>query len=66
MEDKYVSRARPTGVYVSYLVALGFSGALIAGVQIDPTAILTLIGPLIGGSAFYTHKRTQEKRESKQ
>ncbi len=66
MEDRYVSRARPTGVYVAYLVCSGFALALILGVKIDPTAMLILIGPLIGGSAFYSHNRTKEKREDKQ
>jgi CRISPR/Cas system-associated protein Csm6 len=60
-EDKYVSRARPTGLYIYYLVTLAITGGLLWGKQIDPTAILTLVGPLTGTAAFYIHKRTMEK-----
>ena len=61
-EDAWVRRARPTGLYISYLVSLGLAGALIAGIDIDAAAVLTLLGPLMGFSSFYTHQRTQEKK----
>lgn len=60
-EDKYVSRARPTGLYISYLVSLGLAAAVIAGVRIDTAAILTLLGPLMGFSGWYAYNRTREK-----
>ena len=60
--DKFVRRARPTGLYISYLVSLGLAAALIFQVDIDPTAVLVLIGPLMGFSSFYTYSRTQEKK----
>lgn len=61
-EDAFVRRARPTGLYISYLVSMGLAGALIAGVEIDAAAVLTLIGPLMGFSGWYTYNRTQEKK----
>lgn len=60
-EDRYVSYARPTGLYVAYLGSIGLVVALIAGVSIDPTAILTLMGPLYGAQGYYMHLRTKEK-----
>ena len=60
--DPFVRRARPTGLYISYLVSLGLAAALIFGVDLDPAAVLTLIGPLMGFSGWYTYNRTQEKK----
>src|SRR6267142_1360785 len=44
--DKYVARARPTGLYIFYLVSGGIATAMMFGVKIDPTAVLTILGPL--------------------
>jgi hypothetical protein len=59
--DKYVSRARPTGLYIFYGVSGGIAAAMIFGVHIDATAILTILGPLAGVSGTYVYQRTQEK-----
>ncbi len=64
-EDKFVKRARPTGLYVSYLVSLGLAVALIAGADIDPAAVLTILGPVMGFSGWYTYQRSQEKLNDK-
>jgi hypothetical protein len=61
-EDGYVRRARPTGLYALYVVVLALAGALIAGVTIDPAAILTLVTPLGGASAYYMKLRSDDKR----
>jgi hypothetical protein len=37
-EDAFVRRARPTGLYISYLVMTGLAAALVAGVDIDATS----------------------------
>ena len=60
-EDAYVRRARPTGLYISYVCSLGLVTAVVLGVDIDPGAILTLLGPLMGFSGWYTYNRTKEK-----
>ena len=59
--DKYVSRARPTGLYLFYLVSAGLAVAVILGVKVDPTAILTILGPLAGVGGTYVYRRTTEK-----
>lgn len=60
-DDKYVKRARPTGLYIAYLCSIGLTIALIAGVKVDSAAILTLMAPLYGASGYYMHLRTKEK-----
>jgi len=60
-DDKFVKRARPTGLYVAYACSVAMTVALIAQVHIDPTAILTLMGPLYGAQGYYMHLRTKEK-----
>ena len=60
--DKYVARARPTGLYIAYLCTLGMVGALVAGAKLDTGAMLTLLGPCWGQTAWYTYQRTQEKK----
>lgn len=60
-EDAYVRRARPTGLYISYIVSVGLAAALIVGQDVDAAAVLTLIGPLMGFSGWYTYNRTKEK-----
>ena len=59
--DKFVARARPAGLYLAYLVSLGLAGAMIAGIKLDPTAILTLCGPMYGAAGVYVYQRSQEK-----
>lgn len=59
--DKYVARARPTGLYTAYVISLGLAAALVFGVQIDATAILTLCAPMYGAQGYYMHLRTKEK-----
>lgn len=59
--DKYVARARPTGLYVAYSCSIAMVIALITGTHIDAAAILTLMGPLYGAQGYYMHLRTKEK-----
>ena len=59
--DKYVARARPTGLYIFYLVSAGIAIAMIFGVKVDPTAVLTVLGPLAGVGGTYVYNRTREK-----
>lgn len=59
--DKYVSRARPTGLYIFYAVSAAIAVGMLAGVKIDPTAILTIVGPLAGVGGTYVYNRTREK-----
>lgn len=60
-DDKYVKRARPTGLYVAYAISIGLSVALIFGVKVDAAAILTICAPLYGAQGYYMHLRTKEK-----
>ena len=73
-EDKYVRRARPTGLYIAYAVtgilALTQTALLIIAViqgtepiWLDTGAIATLLIPLYGNAMWYTHNRTKEKVE---
>lgn len=59
--DKYVSRARPTGLYIFYIVSGAIAVGMLLGVKIDPTAVLTILGPLAGVGGTYVYQRTQEK-----
>src|SRR5256885_16807806 len=59
--DRYTSRARPTGLYIFYLCSGAIVGAMLLGLKIDPTAILTVIGPLAGVGGTYVYQRTREK-----
>ena len=60
-EDKFVSRARPTGLYIAYACTAALTIALIFQVKIDPVAVLTLMGPLFGAQGLYIYNRTKEK-----
>ena len=64
-EDKYVKRARPTGLYIFYVAALTVTVALVAGVSMDTGAILTILGPLGGYGGWYSFNRSQDKRNGK-
>jgi hypothetical protein len=59
--DKYVSRARPTGLYLFYLATFAVVVAEIFGVKIDSTVILATLGPLGGVGGTYVYRRTTEK-----
>ena len=59
--DKYVSRARPTGLYLFYLATFAITIALVLGVKVDSTAILATLGPLGGVGGTYVFRRTTEK-----
>jgi hypothetical protein len=60
-DDAYVRRARPTGLYVFYLVSVAVVVGLLLKIDIDPAAILTVIGPLAGVGGYYVGNRTKEK-----
>lgn len=59
--DKYVARARPTGLYAAYL----FTGAMIVAVifqlPLDHALVAELVLPLYGAQGYYMHLRTREK-----
>jgi hypothetical protein len=59
--DKFTSRARPFGVYVACVITAALAVAEIAGVKLDTGAVVTLIAPLWGQTAWYTYQRTREK-----
>src|SRR5437762_14304640 len=59
--DKYVSRARPTGLYIFYGVSAAIAIGMLFGVHVDATAILTILGPLAGVGGVYVYARTKEK-----
>ena len=59
--DKFTSRARPFGVYTACAITAALAVAMMFGVKLDTGAIITLIAPLWGQTAWYTYKRTQEK-----
>lgn len=60
-EDKFVARARPTGLYIFYVVSAAIAIGMLFGVKIDPTAVLTILGPLAGVGGTYVYNRTREK-----
>lgn len=60
--DAYVRRARPTGLYIFYLTSGAIAIGMLLGVKIDPTAVLTILGPLAGVGGTYVYQRTQEKK----
>jgi hypothetical protein len=61
-EDAFVRRARPTGLYMSYLVIAGLVAATIAGVTIDVGEIIALTAPIMGYSGWYSYNRSQDKK----
>jgi len=60
-DDKFVKRARPTGLYIFYAVSAAIAIGMLFGVQIDPTAVLTILAPLAGVGGTYVYRRTTEK-----
>jgi len=60
-EDKFVKRARPFGLYSFYVASLALVAAQIAGVKVDPVAILTILAPLAGVGGTYVYRRTTER-----
>lgn len=59
--DKFVSRARPFGLYTACIITAGLAIAEIFGAKIDTGAAVTLIAPMWGSAAWYSYNRTQEK-----
>ena len=59
--DKYVARARPTGLYILYGVSGAIAIGMLLGVKLDPTAVLTVLAPLAGVGGTYVYQRSQEK-----
>ena len=59
--DRYVSRARPTGLYIFYAASTAIVVGMLVGVKLDPTAILTVLAPLAGVGGYYVSQRTREK-----
>ena len=60
-DDKFVSRARPSGLYTFYVCAVAEIVAELLGADIDPVAILTILAPLAGVGGTYVLNRTREK-----
>lgn len=60
-QDRFVSRARPTGLYLFYGCSVALVLAHIAGVKIDPGVVTTILLPLGGTGGLYIWKRTAEK-----
>ena len=59
--DRFVSRARPFGLYTACVITAAMAVAEIFGVKIDTGAVVTLIAPMWGSAAWYSYNRTQEK-----
>lgn len=59
--DKFVSRARPFGVYAASIITAGLAIAMICSIKLDTGAIVYLLAPLWGSAAYYTFSRTKEK-----
>ena len=59
--DKYVSRARPTGLYIYYAATLFLTVTMALNGVKDPTLYFTVLGPLAGVGGLYVYKRTTEK-----
>lgn len=60
-EDKFVARARPTGLYFFYFLSGLLIIAHILGKTLDPTFVWSVLGPLGSVGGLYVWKRTQEK-----
>lgn len=60
-QDKYVSRARPTGVYAATAITAALAIGEICGAKIDSGAMIYLLAPLWGNSMWYATQRTKEK-----
>ena len=58
--DKFVSRARPTLLYLAGLITAALAAAKIFGVVIN-NDVIWLIGPMWGQAGWYTYQRTREK-----
>ena len=69
-EDAYVRRARPTGLYMFYVVTgiqvLVVSIVVLFEVQVNYLALSaafgSITGPLVGYSGWYTYKRSEDKK----
>lgn len=61
--DKYVSRARPTGVYAATVITAALAIGELFGQHFDTGAMITLLAPLWGNSMWYAAQRTKEKMQ---
>lgn len=59
--DKYVARARPTGLYFAYVLTALMVISQIGGAKLDTGFISTIMVPLWGQAAWYSYNRTKEK-----
>jgi hypothetical protein len=59
--SKYVSWARPTGLYCFYVGSLALIVAMIFGVKIELAPIIGVLSPMAGVGGVYTYRRTTEK-----
>lgn len=59
--DKYVSRARPTGLYIAYAVTGAIIVSEIFGYKVDHAMVAELLVPLYGNAGYYMYLRTKEK-----
>jgi len=60
--DKFVSRSRPTQVYIAGGITAALAIGMLFGVKLDTGAIVTLLAPLWGNAMWYTKNRTDEKK----
>lgn len=59
--SKYVSYARPTGLYCFYFGSLALIGAMLFGLKFDLAPIIGVLSPMAGVGGVYVYRRTTEK-----
>jgi hypothetical protein len=61
----YVKRARPTGLYIFYLVTVVLVVAIVFKVEVSVPDVLALTGPLAGYGSWYAFNRSQDKKNGR-
>lgn len=59
--DKYVSRARPTGLYLAYALSAFVVIGMLTHLPIDRALVAEVIVPMYGAGGYYMYLRTKEK-----
>lgn len=59
--DKFVSRARPTGLYLAYLLSGLVIGGMLFHIPVDRALVAEIMVPMYGAGGYYMYLRTKEK-----
>ncbi len=59
--DKFVSRARPTGLYFAYILSALIVAGMLLHAPLDRALVVEVMLPMYGAGGYYMYLRTREK-----